>query len=249
MRPGGHPDAARVLAAPRGGQLARGASRPAAAGVSSAVHASPPSPRCRCDRLASLRWVAEQGAVRVDVLAHVLDPTRPRSPAHARHVVRSWRVAGLVEHERRLADRPGVLWATPAGRRRVGLPGRADRPALGLLPHLHAVTLVRLGVERRGGRDWRSERTLHRERPTRDAHVADARFSTPDGVVTAVEVELTRKGAARLVAIVDELTLEFERVLYVVAGEGVRAAVAAAVERLGVEDRVVIADVAAFALA
>ena len=211
-----------------------------------AVRASPTA--CRRPRLGALRWVAEQGAVRLDVLAHVLHPVRPRGPAPTRRVVDGWRAAGLVEHERRLAGRPGVLWATRAGRRRVGLSGPADPPALGLLEHLHAVSLVRLGVERRGGRDWTSERTLQRERPTPDAHVADARFCTPDGVPTAVEVELTRKGPTRLAAIVDELTLEFDRVLYVVGSDRVGAGVAHVVGRLGVDDRVVIVDLAPFAL-
>jgi hypothetical protein len=211
------------------------------------VQPSPPTARGR-PRLGALRWVAEQGAVRLDVLAHVLNPNRPRGPAPTRRVVDGWRATGLVEHERRLAGRPGVLWATRAGRRQVGLPGPAEPPALGLLEHLHAVSLVRLGVEGRGGRNWASERTLQRERPAPDAHVADARFCTPAGVPTAVEVELTRKGATRLAAIVDELTLEHQRVLYVVAGEGVRTAVARAAGTLGVDDRVVIVDLAAFAL-
>jgi hypothetical protein len=211
------------------------------------VHANQPTVRGR-PRSRALRWVAEQGAVRMDVLAHVLNPGRPRGPAATRRVVEVWRATGLVERERRLAGRPAVCWATRAGRREVGLAGAADPPAVGLLEHLHAVSLVRLGVERRGGRDWTSERTLQRERPTPDAHVADARFCTPDGVATAVEVELTRKGARRLAAIVDELTLEHDRVVYVVGNDRVRAAVARAVARLGVEERVVIVDLAGFML-
>jgi len=198
--------------------------------------------------LAALRWVAEQDAVRVDVLSHVLDPTRPRSRAHTGRVVGAWRHADLAAHERRLAGTPGVVWATGPGRRAVGLPGRAAPPSLGRLDHLHAVSLVRLGVERRGGRAWTSERALHRAKPAPDAHVADAEFSTPRGVRTAVEVELTCKGAARLAAIVDELTVEHDRVLYVVDGTRVGAAVARAAARLGVEDRVVILDLAGFAL-
>lgn len=184
----------------------------------------------------------------MDVLAHVLNLRRPRGPASTRRVVDGWRAIGLVERERRLAGRPAVCWATRAGRREVGLVGPADPPAVGLLEHLHAVSLVRLGVERRGGRDWTSERTLQRERPTPDAHVADARFCTPAGLATAVEVELTRKGARRLAAIVDELTLEHDRILYVVGNDRVRAAVARAVARLGVEERVVIVDLAGFTL-
>ena len=209
---------------------------------------TPTSPaRERCD-LAALRWVAEQDAVRVDVLSHVLDPARPKSRAHTRRVVGVWHQAGLAEHDRRLAGTPGVVWATGTGRRAVGLPGRAAPPSLGRLEHLHAVSLVRLGVERRGGRAWTSERALHRARPAPDAHVADAEFRTPRGVRTAVEVELTCKGAARLAAIVDELTVEHERTLYVVGSDRLRAAVLRAATRLGVEDRVVIVDLACFAL-
>ena len=44
------------------------------------------------------------------------------------------------------------------------------------------------------------------------------------------------------------LTLEHDRVLYVVDGPRVRAAVTRAAARLGVEDRVVILDLAGFAL-
>jgi len=211
------------------------------------VHPSP-DPSRHPPALPALRWVAEQGAVRVDVLAHVLDPARPCSRAHASRVVATWRAGGLAAHNCCLADRPRLVWATRAGRRAVGLHGRADAPTRRLLGHLHAVSLVRLGIERRGGRQWTCERALSAARPSRDAHVADARFCTPDGVPTAVEVELTPKGSARLGAIVDELTVEHERILYVVGDDRVRAAVARAATRLGVEDRVVIVDLACFAL-
>ena len=226
------------------------ASRDGGRGVSPTVHVGRQEADARGGRsgLAALRWVAEQGAVRADVLSHVLDPTQPGSRARTHRVLRAWRSAGLAEHARRLADRPDVVRATAAGRRAVGLPGRAPPPSLGLLEHLHAVSLVRLGVERRGGRDWTSERTLYGERPGPEAHVADARFRTPSGVVTAVEVELTAKGSRRLGAIVDELTVEYDRVLYVVDHARIRAGVARAATRVGVEDRVVIVDLAGFAL-
>jgi hypothetical protein len=211
------------------------------------VHPTP-DPTRRPPALPALRWVAEQGAVRVDVLAHVLDPARPCGRTHASRVAATWRAGGLAAHHRRLADRPALVWATRAGRRAVGLHGRADAPPLQLLEHLHAVSLVRLGIERRGGRQWTCERALSAARPSRDAHVADARFCTPGGVPTAVEVELTRKGSARLGAIVDELTVEHDRILYVVGNDRVRAAVARAVARLGVEERVVIVDLAGFTL-
>jgi hypothetical protein len=211
------------------------------------VHPSP-DPTWRPPALPALRWVAEQGAVRVDVLAHVLAPARPCSRTHASRVVATWRAGGLAAHDRRLADRPGLVWVTRAGRRAVGLHGRADAPPLRLLEHLHAVSLVRLGIERRGGRQWTCERALSAARSSRDAHVADARFCTPDGVPIAVEVELTPKGTARLGVIVDELTVEHDRVLYVIDDAPVGAAVARVAARLGVQDQVMIVGLEAFAL-
>jgi len=186
--------------------------------------------------------------VRVDVLAHVLDPARPCSRAHVSRVVATWHAGGLAAHNWRLADRPALVWATRAGRRAVGLHGRADAPPRRLFQHLHAVSLVRLGIERHGGRQWTCERALSAARPSRDAHVADARFCTPDGVPTAVEVELSRKGSAPLGAIVDELTVEHDRVLYVIDDVPVGAAVARVAARLGVQDQVVIVGLEAFAL-
>ncbi len=196
------------------------------------------------DALASLRWVAEQYAVRLDVVGRVLRRDRHRSRA----VVAGWCRDGLIEARRLAPATVPVVWPTPAGLRAAGLRCRAKAPPLGLLAHLHACSLVRLGIEAAGGR-WTPERALYRERAEPDAHVADACFRVGGGVLTAVEVELTHKGPARLRAIVDELTRGYEAVLYVVDGASLRAAVERAIDGLGAGDHVSVVDLGSFALA
>jgi hypothetical protein len=195
----------------------------------------------------ALGWVAEQRVVQLDVLAHVLDPADPFTTARTRAVVRGWHRHGLVECRRLLVGASPVVWPTAVGLRASALRSRATPPPLGLLAHLHAVCLVRLGVERLGG-VWTSEPRLTRARPSADAHVADAVFRTAGGAEAAVEVELTPKGAARLRLILDELTLDHERVVYVVRGSRVRAAVERAVEALACHRQVSVVDLACFGL-
>jgi len=142
-----------------------------------------------------------------------------------------------------------VCWLTRTGLRLVGTGQRSRPPTVGRLDHLHAVSLVRLGVERRGGRAWTCERALYRQRSTADEHVADGRYVAPDGTVTAVEVELTVKAARRLRSIVDDLTIEYPAVLYVVRGPSVRRAVEQAVDAVGERQHVTVLDLAHFQLA
>ncbi len=198
--------------------------------------------------VAGLRWIAEQYAVRTDVLVHLLGGAVPVSRARAERVVTRWRRAGLVERRRFLAGHPPVVWPTATGLRRIAARYRAHPPAVGLLAHHHAVSLVRLGVERRGGRRWVSERALQRRHRTRDAHLPDGLFRTRRGRTVAVEVELTRKAGPRLRSIVDELTTEYDLVLYVVDGRAVRTGVEHAVATLGEQRRVTVVDLACFAL-
>ena len=187
--------------------------------------------------------------MRTDVVAQILGDAAPLAADRTRRVVDRWRRAGLIEHARLLAAGPPVCWLTSTGLRLVGAGQRPRPPTVGRLDHLHAVSLVRLGVERRGGRAWTSERALYRQRRTADEHVADGRYVTPGGTVTAVEVELTVKAARRLRSIVDDLTIEYPAVLYVVRGRPVRRAVEQAVDALGERRRVTVIDLAHFQLA
>lgn len=214
---------------------------PPARRPSGLVHLTP-----RDDR--ALQWIAEQDVVRTDVVAHLLGDGPPLTRDATRRVVDRWCRSGLVQRERLLHAAAPVCWLTDAGRRRIGAPHRSKRPTVGRLDHLHAVSLVRLGVEQRGGRAWTSERSLHRERRSADAHVADGRFVTPAGILTAVEVELTVKTALRLRGIVDDLTIDYPAVLYVVRGPSVRRAVEHAVDTLAEHQRVTVVDLGCFAL-
>jgi hypothetical protein len=181
------------------------------------------------------------------VLAHVLDPVQPFDTARTRGVVRGWLRLGLVECRRVLTGASPLVWSTRAGLRASALAYEDGPPPVGLLAHLHAVSLVRLGVERLGG-TWTSERCLARERVSAEDHVADAIVRTACEVDVAVEVELTPKGASRLRLIVDELVLDHDQVVYVVSGRRVRARVQQAVDALECQQRVTVVDLAAFAL-
>jgi hypothetical protein len=146
-----------------------------------------------------------------------------------------------------VAGATAVVWPTAIGLQASDLGSRAAPPPLGLLAHLHAVSLVRLGVERVGG-TWTSERSLARTRRSPDAHVADAVVRTASGLEAAVEVELTPKGASRLRLIVDELTLDHDRVVYVVSGPRVRVAVERAIDAVDRHRQVSVVDLRCFAL-
>jgi hypothetical protein len=199
--------------------------------------------------LTVLRWIGEQFAVRADVIRWLLSGDRPLSEGRTRQVIDRWRRAGLVHQCRFFAGADTVVWPTREGLRLVLDGYRARTPALSMLAHIHAVTLVRLGVERRGaGRDWAPERALYRARPSPDVHVADGEYTDRDGRRTAVEVELTVKAAGRLRRIISDLTLEYDRVVYVTGDARVVAAVRTAVHAVGEDDRVELVDLAGFAL-
>jgi hypothetical protein len=198
--------------------------------------------------LAVLRWIGEQFAVRADVIRWLLGGDRPLSDGRTRQVIDRWRRAGLVNQQRFFLGAEPVVWPTREGLRLVLDGYRARTPKLSMLAHIHAVSLVRLGLERKGtGKGWVPERALYRARPSPDVHVADGEY-TWDGRRTAVEVELTVKAADRLRRVIGDLTLEYDRVVYVTGDARVTAAVRSAVHALGEADRVDLVDLAAFAL-
>ena len=172
--------------------------------------------------VAALRWLGQQYAARADVLRVLLGRLSPGSPrvegqlgeTTLRDVLDRWEDRGLVVRDRLL----GHLWVAPTAKalRLVGLDVRAWSFVIPQLAHVHAVGVVRLALEPSipdGGR-WLSERELRRE--AGKSHVPDAAVQLPDppdleagsGLYgedvdplpkrVAVEVELTRKGAARL---------------------------------------------------
>ena len=201
--------------------------------------------------VATIGWITEQYAVRTDVIRWLLGNGQPLSDSRTRAVVARWQRAGLVESRRFFAGAPNVVWPTRAGTTLVRPGWRARPPVLSMLAHHHAVSRVRLAIERRGqGTDWICERVLYKQRATPEAHVPDGVFLSSRGPRTAVEVELTLKAADRLRDILRDLTLDHEAVLYVVADATIARAVDTAVRSNGTGeqvrivglDRMVIAD-------
>jgi hypothetical protein len=172
--------------------------------------------------VAALYWLGQQYAARSDVLRVLLGRLSPGSPKVAgrlseqtlRQILCRWEDRGLIDRDRLL----GFQWVAPTVKalRLVGLDVRAWSFVIPQLAHVHAVGVVRLALEPSipaGGR-WLSERELRRE--AGKSHVPDAAIQLPDapGLVAgaglygedvdplpkrvAVEVELSRKGAARL---------------------------------------------------
>jgi hypothetical protein len=172
--------------------------------------------------VAALRWLGQQYAARADILRVLLGRLSPGAPRVTgqlgeqtlRQILDRWEARGLVDRDRLL----GHLWVAPTSRalRLVGLDVRAWSFVIPQLAHVHAVGVVRLALEPSipaGGR-WLSERELRYE--AGKSHVPDAAIQLPDDPDTAagaglygedvdplpkrvaVEVELTRKGAARL---------------------------------------------------
>jgi hypothetical protein len=176
--------------------------------------------------VAALAWVAEQYAVRADVLGLLLGRLSPEVPrtvhaweyatgrrtelpalsaATVRYHLRRWLRARWVMVQRAL----GRTWIVPT-RAGLELTGVDYRP-WGLVPsrlaHVHAVALVRLAIEAANSdAEWISERELARLRaqtraswwlPDGGLVVADAAVNGGPPVHT-IEVELTPKHLAKL---------------------------------------------------
>ena len=173
-----------------------------------------------------LAWCGEQYTVRFDLLAVLMARLSDDREARARgrvsrqgvsRRVRAWKQEGLVETRTFLAGEPATLWLTADGMAAAGLPWRPYDPKVVTAAHRHAVGVVRLEAEAMG-LGWICERELREGLGGRPLHL-------PDGVVistddrgkewrTAVEVELTRKTEARVVAILRHLLAQYDDVVY-----------------------------------
>src|SRR3954470_7825383 len=164
--------------------------------------------------LAVLPVIAEQCAVTQPQLARLIG----RSERTARWLRDRWQRAGWAEGRVLLVGEPAFIWLTPQGQRVCGVDFKPWRPqAIGRLPHLAAVTEVRLHIAgRRPEAVWVSERVLARElaqQRERRTRVPDAEVLIGDQRV-AVEVELTQKERRRTEAIVAELCARYDAVWY-----------------------------------
>jgi hypothetical protein len=200
-----------------------------------------PAPTAR--DLAALRFVGEQYAVRLDVVAVLLTRLSVTGPERgsllSRRAVREqlgrWEQAGWAERRRLL----GHTWVTltRTGLRLCGLEFEVWSPALDRLDHHHATAVVRLHRELVPGTGgWVCERALWRRRGKAAWHLADAALPMPvpagwahQGISEAwelVEVELTQKARQRVVAALKTRPPHTAAVTYYVPA-GLHAALAA----------------------
>jgi hypothetical protein len=177
--------------------------------------------------VAALAWIADQYAVRADLLGLLLgrlSPERPRtvhaweyangqraelpalSAATVRYHLRRWHRARWVSAQRAL----GRTWIVPTPNG-LALAGSDYRPwslVPSRLAHVHAVGLVRLAIEAANpDAEWVSERELARLRahqrgswwlPDGGLVVADAAVNGALPPLHTIEVELTPKHLAKL---------------------------------------------------
>jgi hypothetical protein len=176
--------------------------------------------------VAALGWVADQYAVRADVLGLLLGRLSPETPrtVHAweyatgqraqlpalaevtvRYHLRRWLRAGWVRVQRAL----GRTWIVPTSNG-LALAGSDYRPwslVPSRLAHVHAVGLVRLAIEAANPQaEWVSERALARLRAQQragwwlpDGGLVVAEVAVNGGPpLHTIEVELTPKHLAKL---------------------------------------------------
>jgi hypothetical protein len=173
-----------------------------------------------------LAWCGEQYTLRFDLLGVLMASLSDDASARAKgrvtrqavsRRVRAWRQEGRVETRTFLAGEPATVWLTADGMMAAGLPWRPYEPTVVTAAHRHAVGVVRAEAEGMG-LDWICERELREGFGGQPLHL-------PDGVVistdrsgrqwrTAVEVELTRKTEARVVAILRHLLARYDDVVY-----------------------------------
>jgi hypothetical protein len=157
----------------------------------------------------SLGWLAEQYGARADQLEVLMDA----GPRTVQRTVARLRAAGLVRTQRVLVDEPAWVLPTSAGMAACGSGFGVWRPRIGSLAHVAAMNDVRLHVQGRApSTEWISERVLARDRLAGE-HLSDG-VAITEGRRVAIEVELTVKSRRRVTAILDELVVRFDAVLY-----------------------------------
>lgn len=174
----------------------------------------------------AITWLEDMRAISepdLGVLLGRLSGRAPLSLSATQNVVDRWKRAGLAQAQKVYAHQPRFVWLTSQGARLAGA-DRWTEPGWGVLAHTAMVARTRLWLESHPEPGWRpvawlSERQWRRQRAKAVAagvHVPDAELTMPDGIVCALEVELSDKGPARTVPIVANLAAAYQHVLYVV---------------------------------
>jgi len=156
-----------------------------------------------------VRLLGEQVAMSLDQIARLVDYSVPDTTRFAQGLEE----AGCVEGRRFLTNDYRWYWPTRRGLRLAGMDFHYREPGVTLLPHRRAINEVRLHLRERAptGR-WLSERIAYRRRAPGD-HIPDAIFEI-DGERHAIEVELSRKPAAKVRCIIAEHSERYDAVVY-----------------------------------
>jgi hypothetical protein len=157
----------------------------------------------------ALTWIGYQYGIRLDhlqwVLGHSPGPTAhyPNwiSESAARDVVRRWERGKWAQRQPIGVHEPFWIWPTRLGLRKVGLPysyRKVGKMSLEDLEHLYAINEIRIhmGDDDEGTR-WVSERQLLqglvRKKGKELLHRPDAEIHWADGMIYAVEAEMSAK--------------------------------------------------------
>ncbi len=187
--------------------------------------------------LVVLRWIGEQYAVRLDHLQRLLALLAGRQTKEegrvsrnaALDVIERWKKLNYIESEQLVQGHPRWVWLSRKGLQAMQLEFAYWKPKPGELEHIRFVNEVRMYLEqRRPQATFISERALKKGRSTRAGvelswskergHLPDAEFVV-DGECVAVEVELSAKGFARTVGIMEQLATDYQTVWYFVKPE------------------------------
>lgn len=181
----------------------------------------------------TLKWAGEQYAAGLDQIAKVLGeeagPGAQTPGILSESATRTWatrmKAVGAIEQDKPYKALPAFVWLTRQGLELAGLDYKAITPKPSTLNHLYWCNQARLFMAReRASYEWISERRLRSEhaQATTGQHKApelpDAHLKTPQGII-ALEIELTDKQAARLVALVRRRATEYYTVWYFCSDE------------------------------
>lgn len=160
-----------------------------------------------------LEFVGEQYAVTLPQLARLIG----REVETARSLRDRWKRAGWINSGQLSVQAPSFVWLTTRGA--ANSPFRVWEPNPILALHIEAMTNVRITLEHelRFGK-WECERAVAQRLAKSKGRFH--RGHLPDGILyqdserIAIEVELTLKNRTRLEAIIEETSVEYDRVWY-----------------------------------
>lgn len=157
-----------------------------------------------------LKFINKFGFTRIDHIVNKFDfGTKRRAYFRLRQLVDG----SLVAHERILYNDAGFYRVTAKGANFTELPYLAK---VNLATYEHDIKLINLSLEllrRYPKADWISERMLKKEKHDRvgkRGHFCDGILVMPDDTQIAIELELTKKGKARLERIINGYVRQFE---------------------------------------